>query len=172
MIHVLGKLFRLGLALVFIAMVAGSGVTAQQPITVCATGCTHTSIQEAISAVPDGSEIQVKAGTYTESLTISRPVSLVGEGLDTTILEGAVAIAATQVSLTGFTVKGQGIQVKDSTTITLLNDAIIESSSDGLSIANSTAVTVQGNKIRSNTGSGVVITPTSQAVFTGNVMTG
>jgi fibronectin-binding autotransporter adhesin len=44
------------------------------------------SIQACIDAANDGDTILIAAGTYTESLTLSRPISLTGVSSDTTIL--------------------------------------------------------------------------------------
>ncbi len=44
------------------------------------------SIQAAIDAANNGDTIFITAGRYTESLTLSKPVSLIGAGRDTTIL--------------------------------------------------------------------------------------
>ena len=45
------------------------------------------SIQAAIDAANDGDTIVVNAGDYTESLTLSKPVSLTGVNSDTTIIQ-------------------------------------------------------------------------------------
>ena len=44
------------------------------------------SIQVCIDAAADGDTIVIPAGTYTESLTLSKAVSLTGENRDTTII--------------------------------------------------------------------------------------
>jgi parallel beta-helix repeat protein len=91
------KLFGVGAALVLVTLAAGG--TAQKVITVCPSGCDFTSIQAAIQAAPDGSTIQVKAGTYQESLTITKPLSVLGEGPDKTIIQGGIVIQGGQVQL-------------------------------------------------------------------------
>jgi fibronectin-binding autotransporter adhesin len=47
------------------------------------------SIQACINAANDGDTILIAAGRYTESLTLSKPVSLTGENRDTTIIHAA-----------------------------------------------------------------------------------
>jgi len=60
------------------------------------------SIQAAIDAANDGDTIIVNAGDYTESLTLSKPVSLTGVNSDTTILH---AVAGQRVlTVTGATI--------------------------------------------------------------------
>lgn len=60
------------------------------------------SIQAAIDAANDGDTIIVNAGDYTESLTLSKPVSLTGVNSDTTIIH---AVAGQRVlTVTGATI--------------------------------------------------------------------
>jgi predicted outer membrane repeat protein len=60
------------------------------------------SIQTCIDAANDGDTILIAAGRYTESLTLSKPVSLTGENRDTTIIH---AIAGQRVlTVTGATI--------------------------------------------------------------------
>ncbi len=169
------RLFGLGVALVLVA----SSVGTAQPkvITVCSSGCDFTLIQAAIASTTDGSTIQTKAGTYTEGLTITKSLSLVGEGPDTTIIQGGIAILATKaVNVTGFTVEGQGIRVQDSQAVSLLNNVIDQSTSDGLLIANSATVAVQGSTlvrgstIQNSKGSGIVIVLGSKAIVSANTI--
>jgi hypothetical protein len=60
------------------------------------------SIQACIDVANDGDTILIAAGRYTESLTLSKPVSLTGENRDTTIIH---AIAGQRVlTVTGATI--------------------------------------------------------------------
>jgi predicted outer membrane repeat protein len=60
------------------------------------------SIQACIDAANDGDTILIAAGRYTESLTLSKPVSLTGENRDTTIIH---AVAGQRVlTVTGVTI--------------------------------------------------------------------
>lgn len=151
------KAMRLGTITALLFMLADLLALGQQAITICPSGCDYTSIQTAVAAAPNGSAIQIKAGTYQENLTISKSINLAGEGLDKTTLMGSIAISDSQaISVSGLTVTGQGIRVQSSSIIVLLNDAVVGSSSDGLSILNSATVTVWGNTISGNGGSGMV----------------
>ena len=44
------------------------------------------SLQACIDAAPDGSTIHIAAGSYTGSISLSRPISLEGSGAESTIL--------------------------------------------------------------------------------------
>jgi parallel beta-helix repeat protein len=73
----------------------------------------YRKIQDAINAANPGDVIYVKAGTYSEDITIDKPLSLTGENSDITIINGSgnrevVIISANNVNLNGFTVKGKG----------------------------------------------------------------
>ena len=46
------------------------------------------SIQEAINASNDNGFIYVSNGTFYESLTINKPINLIGEGKDYTVISG------------------------------------------------------------------------------------
>lgn len=53
--------------------------------TVCAIGCTYTSIQAAINAASSGATITIGPGNYSENDTISTPVTLKGAGKKTIV---------------------------------------------------------------------------------------
>ncbi len=93
------------------------------------TGLTYTSIQEAIDApeTSNGHTIFVDVGTYYENVVVNKPLSLVGEDKNRTIINAnrtltALLVASDNVSISGFTVMhsygepgqgGGGIVVND-----------------------------------------------------------
>ncbi|MCH2137368.1 MAG: hypothetical protein MK101_12475, partial [Phycisphaerales bacterium] len=94
-----------------VALVAASAAAAET-ITVCASGCDHTSIQDAVDAASNGDVIQVGAGIYRESIDMYnvQEVTLVGmAGPELTVIDGEnirYGILAGQNSLIeGFTIK-------------------------------------------------------------------
>ncbi|QLQ06868.1 MAG: hypothetical protein HZY76_13030 [Anaerolineae bacterium] len=60
-------------------------------ITVCASGCDHTTIQAAINAAANGDTISVSAGTYTENIVVNKSVELSGAGAGSTTIQPAVS---------------------------------------------------------------------------------
>lgn len=67
-------------------------------------------IREALDAAKDGDKIFVRSGTYYEIITVVKSVSLIGEDLRTTIIDGCergtvVYITADNVILTNFTIR-------------------------------------------------------------------
>ena len=53
--------------------------------TVCSTGCSTTSIQEAITAASPGATITIGKGNYYENVVVNKPVTLLGSGVQTVI---------------------------------------------------------------------------------------
>jgi parallel beta-helix repeat protein len=162
------------LALLVLGLGLGTPVgLAQRTITVCPQGCQYAKIQEAITAASEGDTIQVKAGTYQENLTIIKRLTLQGEGKDKVTIQGTVTIlSAKLVTLSGFTVKGgQGVQIEDSTTIVLSDNAFVESTAEGLLARSSFTVTLRGNLISRNKSHGLLLAFGSRAIITGNTIT-
>jgi nitrous oxidase accessory protein len=70
----------------------------------------YGSIQEAIDYAVDGDTVYVKAGTYHENLVINKSLSLIGEDVDTTIVDGnppegyriPIKIQCDNVTVSGF----------------------------------------------------------------------
>lgn len=75
----------------------------------------YTAIQTAIDDARLGDTVYVYNGTYHERLTISKTISLVGEGRDTTTIDtrspgDVVYVDADWVSITGFTLIGTKLE--------------------------------------------------------------
>jgi parallel beta-helix repeat protein len=88
-------------------------------------------------------------------------------------IQGTVTIlSAKLVTLSGFTVKGgQGVQIEDSTTIVLSDNAFVESTAEGLLARSSFTVTLRGNLISRNKSHGLLLAFGSRAIITGNTIT-
>ena len=77
-------------------------------ITVCASGCDHTSIQGAIGAAAAGDTISIAAGVYHEIITIDKDLTLDGVGAGSTIINNllsptdAAAIVTVNSGVTAF----------------------------------------------------------------------
>ena len=93
--------FGLGLclALAWVMQVGAPGALADTH-TVCSSGCDFTSIQAAVSTAAAGDTIHILTGTYTENVTISKTLTLQGDGPGLTIVDGGHAATA-------FTITGQ-----------------------------------------------------------------
>ena len=58
-------------------------------ITVCASACDYSSIQDAINGASPGDILELGAQTFTEAITINKNLSLSGTGHTTTIIQAA-----------------------------------------------------------------------------------
>ena len=106
--------------LLFTFSVAGGDRTVQAslvtgPVHNTNTGLNYATIQEAIDALETlgGHTIRVDAGTYFEHVIVSKSLTLTGEDTVSTVIDGGgtgtvVLTAASNVRLTGFTIRNSG----------------------------------------------------------------
>ena len=86
-----------------------TGIVKAEPETIVVPD-DYGSIQEAINHAIDGDTVFVKSGTYHENLVVNKSLSLVGENVDTTIVDGnppegyriPVKVQCDNVSVSGF----------------------------------------------------------------------
>ena len=74
---------------------------------------TRGYIQDLIDNASDGDTINIPSGTYYENIVINKPISLIGEDRDTTIIDGSgsgtvVSIFSDSVNLEKFTIQNSG----------------------------------------------------------------
>jgi parallel beta-helix repeat protein len=84
----------------------------------------YTSIQKAIDSASNNDTIYVSNGTYFENIIISKPIEIIGEDKDTTIIYGndshdVIYISADHVKINGFTItnssrNADGIRIRAS----------------------------------------------------------
>jgi len=109
---------RLALCLVAVfalAFLVAVGGTEAKTITVDDDGgADYEKIQDAINAAEDGDTIRVYAGSYEETLTINKPLSVIGNGSGSTSIavddaeSDAVRITAPYCTFSGFYVRDLG----------------------------------------------------------------
>jgi len=85
-------------------------------VTVCASGCQHTSVKAAVAAAPAGGTVFVHAGTYVESVSVDKSLTLQGAGQNVTEIDGnrtapvLTVAAGTTVTVRNLgLVRGQGV---------------------------------------------------------------
>jgi len=145
-----------------------------QNLTVCPSGCDFSQIQRAIDAARRGSTLQIQGGTYTEDLSITKPIKLLGDP----IINGQITISKTRgvmiaglsgqvrgqitiskaedVIIAGVAVRGT-VRIAESQKIRLAGNKISQSASDGIAIIKSDEVVLQYNTITANGGDGIHI---------------
>nr|WP_319539520.1 right-handed parallel beta-helix repeat-containing protein [uncultured Methanospirillum sp.] len=147
-------------------------------ISVCSSGCNYSHIQDAINASRDFDVIRVEGGTYPESLTVTKAVSI--RGVNGTVLVGdpkqdhAIVSTSDLVYITNISVtssKRSAVQV-DGNFTSLMNLNITAYDSDDRLSSVITGNSVQGIAIlncslSSSGATGIALTNTSLAVVRG-----
>src|SRR5581483_9216274 len=129
---------------VALAVACGSGAAA----TLCvnptgASGCQST-IGAAVTAAAEGDVIQVAAGTYKEDVKINKPLSLIGAGSATTILD-ATGLA------NGVNVDGSAAAPKSGVANVVVAGLTVENANfQGILVQNASFVTIYNNQVLGN----------------------
>lgn len=117
----------------------------------------YATIQEAIDAAVSGETIIVASGVYHEHIGIDKPLALVGESCNTTIIDGdgetrvIVVIKASRVRIGGFTIRnGAGGILLEYSNNSVIAGNIILNTMDGLSLLFSHNNTIISNTIKDN----------------------
>ena len=116
----------------------------------------YPTIQAAIDAASSGYNITVSSGTYFEHLVIDKPLKLIGEDKNTTIINGSgsgscVNITADNVEISGFTIrKGvRGVYLELSNE-SILDNNIISDNEEGIYLINSNNNMITNNSLFNN----------------------
>ncbi len=117
----------------------------------------YPTIQEAVNQSSDGDVIVVSAGFYSENIKITKKVTLIGSGMESTILtcqDGIVVTISYTVTMAELCVKGgeTGIYAKKGSKLTIHHCRISDNKSDGIGFDNSfsTVLICFKNKILRN----------------------
>lgn len=142
------------------------------------------TIGEAIAAAPDGATLRIRPGTYRESLTLERPLHLVGDGVDpravNLVATGGPCLtsSARGASLRGLSLVYRGFDVVDCLLIEggdlRVEDSIVASRS-GSAVAvrgAGTAPTLRGNLIREARDAGILVFEGAGGTYADNEITG
>jgi parallel beta-helix repeat protein len=150
----------------------------------------YTHIQDAIDVAADGDTVFVYSNRspYQESLTITKAIQLTGETQETTVIHGTlfndvVFIKSDNVTITGFTIQGNGklsqrfgIWVYGNNE--LITGNIVENNDVGIAFTNINNPSphghrIQNNIIRNNNALGIeFVAPITDAIISSNFITG
>jgi parallel beta-helix repeat protein len=133
----------------------------------------YTTIQEAINMANEGETILVEAGTYYEHVIVNKPLSLVGENKQDTIIDGSgaetiVNIIASNITLSGFTIQNGGLGIYlwgSSNNVISGND--VSNNGHGIYLSYSGDNVVSGNNVSENE-HGIYLEGSSYNTLTGN----
>jgi len=152
-------------------------------LTVCASGCDHTSINAALAVASSGDTITVGPGLYSEHVVIDKSLALIGT--NATIDGGnsgvVVLIKASNVTFQGFLVQQSGMTSSDAgiallaaDNCTLANNTVVNNFV-GIAVMSSKNNTLSNNQVADNLYYGVVLEayPLTPTVYTtGNILSG
>jgi len=144
----------------------------------------YASLQATIDNATQGSTINVSSGTYNESLTINKPLTLVGENKSTTIIDAlgngnVVQVSSENVTITGFTIQVSGCSCSDyagiyarsgSTNLNVTGNVITQNGYS-IKIVESSNSTITYNEITGNSNS-VELTFSDDVLIVGNTIVG
>jgi len=141
----------------------------------------YETIQAAINAASLGDTIMVPSKTYYEHVVINKTLSLQGETKETTVIDGSstgtvVRIAASDVHLSGFTIRSSGQNSWTDSGIFLdfsckncsISNNIVTDNYHGIFLKASNGNTLSFNNISSNTGLGINLESSSGNTISAN----
>lgn len=143
----------------------------------------YPSLQAAINATRPGSTLFVGRGVYFEQLTIGKPLILVGEEVETTVIDGGnlgsvVRVEADEVSINGFTIRNSGCPCEGNSAVyidsqhrnvNVTGNLITLNDGHGISVHSGEYVSLVGNTIKSNS-YGIVLDNATRCTVAGNTI--
>lgn len=123
----LAKLAPLMLAVFLCALPAASAQAAPAALVCISPG----SLQTAINAAADGASLALCSGTFNETLTISKTLTLVGASRDTTILQPAASTSRVITVASGKNLTLQNLQVTGGHPVSAAGGGILLDSPNG-----------------------------------------
>ncbi|MDI9578603.1 MAG: NosD domain-containing protein [Thermoproteota archaeon] len=138
-------------------------ISSDFPVINLNNGLGYNTIQEAISsyATYSGDEILVKPGIYRENIVVTKPLELISQNKDTTIIHGvgnsALMIISDNVTVTGFTLENGG--------------NLTSEEGGGLILENANNCLINWNNIKTSN-YGVVLQNSAFNIFKNNLLIG
>jgi parallel beta-helix repeat protein len=141
----------------------------------------YASIQAAIESATAGQTLYVSAGLYNESLTVVRPITLVGENASTTTINASTTVmnvGADNVSVSDFMIQYTGCACYGYSSVNVTNsqnvkvtDNIISSDDFGIRVTGARAIIVVGNNVTHGGDASIVVLDSSEVSVFRNYLT-
>jgi parallel beta-helix repeat protein len=143
------------------------------------------TIQEAINNAADWDTVFVRAGTYYEHVVVNRTISLVGENMSTTIINGnntghVVYVVRSNVNVTGFTVRNSGdvhwpdlnagICLNGTTGCAISENSVVDNGFAGISLLSSQYNKIAGNNVSDTGWGGIHLMNSSRNTVFDNIL--
>lgn len=137
----------------------------------------YSTIQDAVDHANAGDTVFVKAGNYTltgypSGLTINKPISLIGQGKEDTILtqhlykgsDTVIHVSADEVTISGFTIRGGMIDIEISgSNCKMTDNNIANGYMNGLEISGTNNI-VSENDFTNNAVFGIYVTASDSSI--------
>ncbi|UCE39280.1 MAG: right-handed parallel beta-helix repeat-containing protein [Thermoplasmata archaeon] len=144
----------------------------------------YPTIQDAINNSIEGGTIYVWAGTYNESITVNKTLTIIGNGTSNTTINGqgtgdVVNIISHWVNITGFTITNggngtfdSGIELDNVQNCNITNNIIRSNGRYGIRLVNSSDNTVASNILAGNKGDNIYLDNSHGNVIDENIVEG
>ena len=151
------------------------GLTQSALLTVGKEGADYPIIQEAIDAATPGDTIEVRGGTYLESIIADKALVLRGIGnpvIDSNGNGSAVRLNENGIVIEGFVLidgNRSGIEINYNHNITIKNN-IIRNNSVGIAVSKSLNSSIIGNTISNNRNTGLYLDDSELCIIANNII--
>jgi parallel beta-helix repeat protein len=144
----------------------------------------YPTMQAAINAASDGETVFVRNGTHYENVVVNKQVKLLGENQGGTIIAAnatgiVLNIWASNVSVSGFTIKGSGSTSPDSGVLlqgvancSIFGNRIIGNLGDGIFLIGCSNNVIFGNEVVGNDVDGISVSGSTRNTISDNNVTG
>jgi parallel beta-helix repeat protein len=138
----------------------------------------YTTIQAAINAASPGDTVFVEKGTYYENIVVNKRITLTGESMEGTIIDGSgsgstVYVTGNDVVISGFTITDgfYGIDLYYSSGNNITGNIVTNNYYD-IELDYSSGNGIIGNTVTANSADGIWLYSSSNNRITGNTVTG